>query len=45
MTNPNGIATPDAIRCSYDDAIGPGSARLTGSVYGEGESAVSESKS
>ena len=41
MTNPNGIATPDAVRCSYEDGIGPGSARLQGSVYGEGESSVS----
>jgi hypothetical protein len=42
MTNPNGIASPDAIRCSYDDGVGAGSARLTGSVYGEGQSAMSD---
>jgi hypothetical protein len=40
MTNPNGLATPDAVRCSYEDGIGTGSARLQGSVYGEGESTV-----
>jgi hypothetical protein len=36
MTNPNGVPTPGQIRCSYEDGIGLGSTRLSGSVYGEG---------
>jgi len=35
MTDPRGIPTPDAIRCSYEDAPGAGQTRLSGTVFGE----------